>query len=190
MLLDFNFVSIPRTGSQSVYKVLGITRELNHHSITRFKNKHFSFAFLREPTERLYSWYYFHRTKWDAHKEAPLSVYNQQFEDWIKKGCPTHWSKEAISAMGLIDPMNQYEYISDHDRIAVDCLGDFKRLQQDFNVIMLRIGKKQTDLEHTSFSKANKRTFNEETMHIIKSRYKTDFELYENIRDLRKGTMI
>lgn len=174
--MNYLFISIPRTGTQSVRDILP-TKD-NHVSIKKHEGVNaFSFCFLREPIERLHSWYSFHYTNYRKN----YLIYNRTFEEWILAGCPHHWNNFTESAVK--DPLNQSEFILDSSgNIAVDFVGVFSKLKSQVNVV-LGLLNIQKQLPHISKTGRGEPFISEAAMQLVKNRYKKDFELYQYFSD-------
>jgi len=140
--MSWTFISIPKTGTVSVRNALNINTENNHVAIKKIANPGFTFAFVRNIFDHTVSWYQYHNK---ANKN--LEIYQQPFRDWVLQGCPTHWEEDEglLEYRGITDPLNQYEYITDHTgKILVNFVGRFEYLQRDLEhvISMLKIPAK------------------------------------------------
>lgn len=171
---DYNYISIPKTASQSINKILEI-KDLganNHHAVHKLPPAKFSFTFLREPISRLISWH-----SW--HKVAMPKFYNTSLEDWIIMGCPHHWQEALLQQCGITNPLNQYEFVMFENEIAVDFIGDYSKLQDHFNIVCdtLKIERKilplvgNTIKDDTYISKRSRK--------LLETKFKKDFILYD-----------
>lgn len=174
--MNFNFVSIPRCASQSIHNALRYKKYLNHQAISKFPNQdYFSFAVIREPVDRIRSWYSQHR----LHKD--LKEYQIPYKQWIDEGMPIHWSKEQCHGLGINTPLSQYDFISINGKIAVDKLLDYSKLAEEFVNLSKIIGNKQENL--VCMGRSKKFGATEHITQIIKEKFPKDFELYEKVKN-------
>ena len=96
-------------------------------------SNYFKFAFVRNPWDRVVSWYCFEKKKF-TNKKRDLTDIN--FKQYIQ-------NYENIWAHGF-----QYESTK-----CCDFIGKFENLQQDFNVICDKIGIPQQQLPHNNKTK-------------------------------------
>ena len=166
----FIFVQINKTGNTSVRKTLlpESPRENNHQFITYYKKRfpkefdsYFKFTFVRNPYDKVISQYFF-RKKFDVQSSK-----NMTFNEFIRNpvGRPLQ---------------NQLDWITINNRVMVDFIGRFERLQQDFNKIcdILEIERKplihlnKSDHEHYS------RYYDDESRQIVEKIFAKDFEYF------------
>ena len=139
---DFIFVHIPKTAGQSIKKMLFGRTGGPHRSIFEInydQEKPFSFAFVRNPWDRLLSSY--------LYSEKYLKRKHKSLESYIKYG-PTHsWSTH-------VKP--QTSFIKDRGGlIAMDFIGRFENLHDDFSKVCKKIGV-NSELHHHVFQTEHK----------------------------------
>jgi hypothetical protein len=114
-----------RDGSKPFYHIPA------NHLIYRFGDKFknsYSFSVIRHPYDLILSWYNEHRKE---RYEAPVrEFYDISLEEWIKRGCPTHWK-------GLhFNPLHQYKWVCDgNNNIIVSKLIRMENYENDFNEV-------------------------------------------------------
>jgi len=145
---DFIFIHVPKTGGTAVRKALEPYAYIGfgHTSIKApqlkpYIEKCFSFCFVRNPWDRFVS-AYFHLEK---HKE-PGKSYKKFYEMYIKpyktfkdvvmnidedKGNLFFWDHFAPQMNCITD---------DHDDVAVDFIGRFENINEDFAEVCKKIG--------------------------------------------------
>ena len=145
-------------------------------------DSYFSFAFTRNPFDRLLSEF-----KWQGHvwwEKYDLFKYKFNFKNFVKH----------IVAMKL--PFSHHRFTSQiHDNKHradkdwsmvqfvegdVDFIGKFENLQEDFNIICDKIGIERQELPHKNKSKHRHYTeyYDDETRQIVAERYAKDIEYF------------
>ncbi|MBP0019215.1 MAG: sulfotransferase family 2 domain-containing protein [Cyanobacteria bacterium SBLK] len=177
---NFVFVHINKTGGTSVGKALNLPLS---HSTAREKieimgrqkwESRFSFAIVRNPWDKVVSHYHYRvKTKQTNFGENAI-----EFKEWVKLSYgnkdPFYYDKPRMF-------MPQVNWISDREgKVAVNFIGRFESLNDDFQEICKNIGKKAT-LPHLKSSKHAhyKDYYDEETMKIIERCFQKDIELFE-----------
>lgn len=173
----FIFIHINKTGGSSVAWALKLPFEhltaLEKIEIVGSKrwDKCLTFAIIRNPWDKIVSQYHYRlKTNQTDLKEIPIS-----FSEWIYR------------AFGEKDPlyydfpkmfMPQTEWIADADgRILVDEIVRFENLDEDFNRVMQKLGKRVT-LPHLRQSKHDhyRDYYDTETAAIIHTCFKKDID--------------
>ncbi len=131
---QFVFISIPKNGSQSVfsmlkYKIKDRSSESEHGIMDnharavvlrdRYRDfdSRFTFCFVRNPLERLVSWYDHHLK---VYRCEPYK--SRTFKEWIMAGCPHHWKKQNGTHWNEpLSPIHQWQFLYDADG---NCLVD------------------------------------------------------------------
>jgi len=141
------FVSIPKCASKSVLVILGLGRNRdndaeephenhviyeNHQRLCILQKKYkldnkFVFCFVRNPYDRLVSWYEYHRSI------APYCAFT--FKDWVANGCPTHWTVQNNTnwAEEGLSPLLQYNFI---DPGPANYVGKIENFEADLRAII------------------------------------------------------
>jgi hypothetical protein len=93
---------------------------------------YFKFAFVRNPWDRLVSWYAMCKRNPGSNKfSAYVNAVAPTFEDFVTK---------ATTGMGVRTTCNQLDYVSDDDgAVIVDFVGRYERLDEDFAVVRERL---------------------------------------------------
>jgi len=163
------FISIPKCATKTIMEMfeMGINRDSdeeenqNHHIIyenhQRLKvleikynlNNMIVFTFVRNPYDRIKSWFYYHHLdNIELYKNTTLNV-------WIKDGCKTHWKLQNQTNWEYIkeSPLLQYNFIKGTTK--VNFIGKMESFEKDC--------KKIIELLNIKFEKNNipkKITFN------------------------------
>ena len=92
------YISIPKTGTNSVHKLLVILISIILQQIIRNKigkqNYHtrISFCFVRNPVDLVKSWYYYHKYSPNVIRKEVKDFYPDTIEEWVfNMKCRTHW---------------------------------------------------------------------------------------------------
>jgi hypothetical protein len=212
------FVHIQKTGGQTVSRVL---RD-NISDITRFKPKHefaiqamgelegwneyFKFAFVRNPWDRLVSWYSMISDEGAPPSRQPSSKKverrhlrqarrreqrrNQNllwryvlensstFEEFIRNCTGEIEVKESVSYSFT---SNQLDYVSDRDgNLLVDFIGRFENFQSDLLEVSSRLGIELRFVPHNNPSPRRHYSsyYTPETEEIVRERFKRDIEYF------------
>jgi len=127
-----------------------------------YKN-YFKFAFVRNPWDRVLSWYFFYSQR--PNVRVRLSSKNETFNEFIlNKSRSYRWGGENQS---------QYNFTK-----CCDFIGRFENLQQDFNIICDKIKIPRQELPHKNKSKHKSYTeyYNDETRQIVAEKFAKDIE--------------
>lgn len=122
---DYFFISKPRCASTHLYEGLTNWNDKIHgdkpfYHITagqmknvfkqEYQNK-FSFSVIRHPYELVISWYNEHRKP--RYEQSVKDFYNISIDEWINKGCPTHWKHSPFN------PLHQYKWVYDSNEVLL-----------------------------------------------------------------------
>jgi len=190
----FYFIGIPKTGCTSVRAALSnfLYKERRKNQNQKFKhftnleykkieklNNYFSFAFVRNPFDRMVSQYRFSGKRWFK-KYEELSNYKPTFINYVKylvgEGRPFSRHRSPLLNVGYDKDWSMMQFIEG----GVNFIGKFENLQQDFNVICDKIGIPQQKLPHLNKTNHKHYTkyYNDETRQIVAEKYKKDIEYF------------
>ena len=148
----------------------------------------FVFAFVRNPYDRIKSWFYYH---------ANLEPYKSKtLNQWIKEGCETHWEIQNKTnwAKEKLNPLLQYNFIEGTKK--VDYIGRIENFEIDCKNIISKINKilkkekisKQLEykpLQQNSWrqfpkheKKKKEEEITEENKELIYKMFRKDFEYF------------
>ena len=196
------FVHIQKTGGQTVSKIL----KENISDVSRFKRKHgfavhakddlegwneyFKFAFVRNPWDRLVSWYSMIRNA-DQSRLAGMEQGKRQFLLWRYVLDNSSSFDEFIrNCTGEIEikkgvfysfTFNQLDYVSDqHGNLLVDFIGRFENFQSDLLEVSNRVGLELDSIPHRNRSphKHYSSFYTPETEMIVRDTFKRDIEYF------------
>jgi chondroitin 4-sulfotransferase 11 len=183
--LKFAFVHIQKTGGVSIRNALSCfnnKEHLQYHSFVKFANipeDYFKFAFVRNPWERLVSWYNMILKKGVHNKWSQYVLENSNsFEEFLNLTETIFESNSIDEPKSILN--NQLDYITFNDKIAVDFIGRFDFLQDDFNLICKNIGIESIVVPHSNKTEyPNYRSYyNSKLVEKVKEMYKKDIEYF------------
>jgi hypothetical protein len=178
-LLDIVFVHINKTGGSSVEAALKLpfqhrtARELRAVIGQARWERRFSFAFIRNPWDKVVS-HYFYRVKTN---QTGLGDGRVGFGDWVR------------AAYGERDPrfydqpkmfMAQFDWLIDENgEIMVDFVGRFEQLNRDFATVCTRTGRR-AQLPHLKPSGARdyRTLYDGDTFEIVRRCFAADIDAF------------
>ncbi len=203
----FLFVHVQKTGGITVSELLKQTvfdaRSLNPRHMRlreaiereRIPEVSFRFAFVRNPWDRLVSWY----TMIDRARRKRLSqdedsvqrkrfqqnplyrsvlLHAPTFEDFVKNCTQTHMVQGVPYSFAL----DQLSYVTDEDgEMLADFVGRFERFEEDLTHVFDRLGLTVPDIPHKN-RVPRRRHYSEfytpELEEIVRQRFKRDIEAF------------
>ena len=181
------FIHIPKTAGVSLAKaIFGDVSFEGHRSFyfnsiaLNIKNeKYFSFAFVRNPFDRLYSAYKFlEKGGMNIHDKNTFNIHlskYRNFEDFVLNGI----NKKLIYQITHLIP--QYEYLCNNSgRILVDFIGKFENLDNDIILLSKKL-KKDIKLNHHNYNekKDYKMAYTDEMIEKVHQVYQKDIDIFE-----------
>jgi hypothetical protein len=180
---EFLFIWINKTAGVSVSNALGIDKDLyNHYTAmelreilgpTEFESK-FKFGFVRNPWDKVVSEYRFRIWTYQTELTPDTS-----FSQWLKSAYvdrdPKYydWPKMFLP---------QLEWITNEKgEIAVDFIGRFENLQNDFDIISSTLKIDRQLLRHENRSRESsgyRHYYDHETKAIVEKLFKADIEYF------------
>jgi len=205
------FVHIPKTGGSSVANALyhankaangkknGYSFEIEKHEtgldIQKYCEKHnfdklFSFSVVRNPLDRLASWYFYYKELFE-NKTLPAdlcpngcgeSFLKMEFNEWVRslrrEYDPT-CSTEIDCPLTQMAP--QTVHVSDYGGfILLDEIIRFEQLQEGWEYICSKIGLEDVSLPHLNRGREMdyKSIYDSDTEKLVRSLYKIDFDTF------------
>ncbi len=191
------FVEVPKTGSTSIRSIIGSPakphlniKETREKFISEYKQKHtniinrffknraakskweeyFKFGFVRNPWDRVVSLY--------LRKEGIQMAGKMNFDEFV------HWIQNSSDTS--IHPSkhkNQLDWFLDtNGKLAVDYIGKFETLDEDWRVISKKLGIEQP-LPHANKNPKKKKHYteyyNHELRDIIADKFRIDIEYFD-----------
>ena len=198
----FVYIAIEKTGSISIRNILdqysevrygGFNNKNPHTRASEVKeelfandtkkfNSYFKFSFVRNPWDRMVSWYEFmckqvHKTEspkydftakhYDQYKEFSLIGFDAFIRSEHKKRNSRH--------------LGYSKYYEDaNQNNLLDFIGKCENLQQDFNIVCDKIGIPRKQLPHKNKTKHKHYTeyYDDETRSIVAEKYAKDIEYF------------
>jgi len=183
------FISIPKTGTNSVHTIMGNTH-FNHLKAKTIRHligkKHYqsktSFCFIRNPVELVKSWYYYHKYSPNVIRKDVKQFYPETIDEWVfNMKCKTHWEqpkhKQYNPHWNIKDsPLFQKGWImDDNQQIIVDKILLFDNFNQEIETLF--------GVQPTKMNPSNKNKFqlNSATKTKIAELFCVDVELYNQL---------
>jgi|SaaInlV_165m_DNA_3_1040750.scaffolds.fasta_scaffold85785_1 chondroitin 4-sulfotransferase 11 len=183
----FVFFATEKTGCTSVQNCLANLNDKNlivgevvpkdvdnlllskHTSCDEFTDRHleynhfFKIAFVRNPWDRVVSWYMFSKSLENPDQSRDLTSIG--FKEYIKK-FGNIWSNEQ---------QDQYKFVG-----CCDFIGRFENLQEDFNSVCDKIGipRQQLPYRNKTRHKHHTKYYTDETREIVAERFANDIEYF------------
>ena len=173
----FIFIHIPKNAGTSIrgsFKTEGydqkvVNKRYPHDPCSKIKkycgeevwNTFFKFAIVRNPYDRLVSYYHFHKS---PQYRYPARANSLPFDQWVMKGLDSNMKK------------NQTWYL-DED---VDYIGRFENLEKDWELICKEIGITHYKLPKFNVSEHNewKSYYTDNSEKLVNEIFQDDFEVF------------
>ena len=190
------FVEVPKTGSTSIRSIIGHPQK-PHMNIKEIQEKFFAEQihpsnnflkniFYKQKAERQWNTYYkfgFVRNPWDRVVSLYLRKEGLQMADKMSFHEFVHWIENSSDTS--IHPSkhkNQLDWFLDSKgNIAVDFIGKFESLNEDWKIIAKKLGT-STTLPHTNKNIAKKKHYteyyNNELREIIAKKFQKDIDYF------------
>ncbi|MFC3883543.1 sulfotransferase family 2 domain-containing protein [Bacillus songklensis] len=192
------FVHIPKAAGNGIKKSLfGQTISPGHYFAVHYKkedsqkfNSYYKFTIVRNPWDRLVSAYFFLKQGGKCAADYEFSQrYLKDFESFrcfVLKLKDTNFQKRMMRWMHFIP---QYKFVFDeNDKLAVDYLGKFESIEEDFNYLKNKLQKQSAVLkkENQSKHKPYWEYYDEEMVEIVGEIYREDVERFKYSFPLEK----
>lgn len=176
---DVYFVHINKTAGSSIEQALGLpfqhrtAQELRELVGQKRWEKGFSFAFVRNPWDKVASHYHFRvQTNQTRLAEDPID-----FNEWVVRAYGEHDPRYYDQPKMF---MPQVQWIDDEDgKRLVDFVGRFERLEEDFARICRLLGTK-ADLPHLKPSSRPhyRELYDDIAAKVVRSRFQRDLDRF------------
>jgi len=180
------YISIPKTGTNSVHEAMGNTK-YNHITANTVRNmigeKEYnskeSFCFIRNPIDLVKSWYYYHKYSPNVIRQDVKQFYPNSIEEWVfNMNCRTHWElpihKKYNPQWNITkSPLHQQAWICDKNGIKI-----VKNVYKfdDINLVVEKLFKVKPKQKNSSSK--NDYTLNTKTEDKIKEIFQKDIDFY------------
>ncbi|MCT8341127.1 sulfotransferase family protein [Flavobacteriaceae bacterium TK19130] len=179
---EYVFIHINKNGGSSIEKALGDIDQVHMDALTlknfmgsETYNKKFSFAFVRNPYDRIVSQYHYRL----GNNQTGIEDQSISFKDWLRI---TYVEKNPEFVNYPLMFQTQWDWVSDkHEEQLVDFIGRFETMQQDFDTICDRIGIPRKTLPHKRKSERKQEFdsyFDRESLDIVNRVFAVDFERF------------
>ena len=180
---SFIFIHINKCGGTTIDTVLGggfrgHAKIRSYISRRRAFSHYFKFAFVRNPWDRMVSFYHYQlQNRWRSFptlkSRARSGKDDISFDEFIKT-----WMSKKNRGTSL-NTHSCYSWLTDFEgNLAVDFVGRFENFQQDFDFVCDKINFPRQPLLHENKSNHDHYTeyYNEETIQIVAERFAEDVE--------------
>jgi hypothetical protein len=191
------FIHIQKTGGVSIAQILrnsvpDASSYLGTHDHALWAKRQlpktawdglFKFGFVRNPWERLVSWYTMiqEQTARQAHQELRLWQYviktASTFEEFIERCTNTIEDVDGAKSFAY----NQLDYLTDEDgRVLVDFIGRFEHFERDVREVLHRLGLSASEIPHANRTRHDhySQHYTERTKNIVAQRYARDIDYF------------
>jgi len=189
---SYIYIRIPRTGSTSISNMVRSDNAWPHFYARLLRDligkneyeKRVSFASVRNPWDRLVSWYAFNCHDYRADRQQSEEYRNLGFKGWIMKGCPhrgwsphhhAHQPSDTIPQMGWI--------VDENGEVIVDHIVRLENLQQDFEKIRVKLNLPSVTVPNLNVSSTRqfrdyRKYYDAESAEKVKELYAHDIEYF------------
>jgi len=179
-MMEFVFIHINKTGGSSIEQALGCRFE--HKTALKKRaelgrenwKKLFSFAFVRNPWDRVASHYHYRVMTNQTELGRKTIGFNEGVKLAYGENAPAYYDKPKMF-------MPQWHWLIDKKgKLLVDYIGRFENLQTDFAHVCLRLNR-QAELPHLKKSDRSdyrEYYYNEESIAIVRQWFAIDIEKF------------
>ena len=171
------FIHIPKNAGTSIrnsfningYDKKVVSKRYPHSTCSEIKkyigdniwNEYYKFSFVRNPFDRLVSFYHFHKSDQYKHKVGRERAYTQSFKDWV------------IDTKDKNVIQTQSDYLDEQ----INFIGSFENLQEDFNSVCNQMDIPPYKLPHYNQSQHDSwdTYYDDELTDFVLNRYQKDF---------------
>ena len=195
------FISIPKCATKTILRMFALGRNRDNHykeesdqhviyeNHQRLKileerfdlDKKFVFTFVRNPYDRIKSWYNYHINT-EPYKSQTLN-------EWIQNGCPTHWKVQNQTNWRKenLSPLLQFNFVD--GKTKVDFIGKIENFEEDCKLIITKLNKLFEDnglekrisyktLQANRSTDQTKEQITDENKELIYTMFRQDFEYF------------
>lgn len=195
------FISIPKCATKTILRMFALGRNRdnhykeesdqhviyeNHQRLKKLEerfdlDKKFVFTFVRNPYDRVKSWYNYHINT-EPYKSQTLN-------EWIQNGCPTHWKVQNQTNWRKenLSPLLQFNFVD--GKTKVDFVGKIENFEEDCKLIISKLNKLFEDnglekrisyktLQANRSTDQTKEQITDENKELIYTMFRKDFEYF------------
>ena len=185
------FIHIPKTAGTSINRTLELPRPnrpkfKKHYNISELVQllppevltRAFVFSVVRNPWDRLVSFYFFRRTVYLNRKSERTPKRDQHFSSF------EHWvyAEQEAGTLGKVNLRPQWEWFYDRDdQPVVNFIGRFERIEADFQRLCEQLGLPPIALEFHNKSRRPadyRELYNKHLYKLVEEVYWRDIELF------------
>jgi len=199
----FIFIKINKTGGSSIQRSLETVvhdmDEKGHRILTDYDvplDEFFKFSFVRNPWDKMVSFYAYHkkrgfdllpRRRGDAPQgnisgSPGTGQAERSFREFLLEDLQTIRFRNSQGASSRqLRTSNQLDWLVDHQgRVAMDFIGRFESLQQDFDTVRRRLGFPSLQLRQVNASKHGHYTtyYDDETCRAVEQAFQKDISYF------------
>jgi len=178
--VDHVFIHIPKTAGGSIQAWVGDQYATGHITSVRLReilgdakwDRMFKFAVVRNPFDRLVSWFHHHR------QHIPFS----SFQEWVKAGLPVDWANEWHGNAMENDPLTLRTWVCDFEnRLHVNKIIKFEDLANGCSDLSSYISKEYRGLDRRNATTHDVywRYYDKDTRDIVSERFAGDLETFD-----------
>ena len=191
----FIFIHIPKTGGTTIASAMPGNIQFKYHAKARhikddftMYNDYFSFAFVRNPWDRLYSIYTFNQRFVKRHVHTPIYETNGlnhyfecDFKTWLME--KSTWSAWDMQKQYLPEQLQtQYDYIVDENgNNIISHIARYENFTEEYIAICDKLNVKSKTLEVLNKSKRVqnfKDVYDEEMIVFVNKNHKIDIDKF------------
>ncbi|MAH47170.1 hypothetical protein CMI37_15185, partial [Candidatus Pacearchaeota archaeon] len=180
------FIHIPKCAGVSIEGFFD-WKGLRHETLQTYADSYsedflescFKFTVIRNPWDRMVSWYFYHNNP----LYEPKNI--QGFQNWVKEGMQNHWKNVDKTNWTNKDPLSILDFLNNNKNIDLNYIGkvetldeDMKRICEKTNTKYKKLPKKNTSKDRGIIKKHYSKYYDEETKNIIRNRFSADLSLF------------
>ena len=190
------FIHIPRTGGSSIERSfrnppgLGKAKHCYPHEIISFPKDFFKFTIVRNPWDRLLSYYRWRMKASCLHvPENERELGNKSFKTWLnfireqREALESNNDETALDKDFNAAIIDQHQYVFNNDLVNMDYVGRYETLQRDYDNVCEIIGAPKKVLGRFLCTSNNSsshftKSYDDETRRIVADLYRKDIEYF------------
>ena len=177
------YIHVPKCAGVSIERFFG-WKGLRHETLQTYVNENsieflescFKFTFVRNPWDRMVSWYFKH--------SGPLYEPKTKdgFINWVESGLPNHWKNidktnwEERAWDGSNDALSVFDFLDNNKNIEIDYIGKVETIDEDMKNICQKLNITYNKLPVVNKSNRThyKEYYNKKSQQIVEDRFERD----------------